>query len=72
MFADFAEWMPDLPAHRNPGSTVATNVIPRTSKSYGPMPGLSVYSNALTNRCLGAFAARSAAGSMETSPISAG
>lgn len=60
----FPEWLPDRGDLDNPGMTVATNVIPKTPESYGPFPGLSVYSNALTARCQGAFAGRSAAGNV--------
>lgn len=43
--------MPDL----SPATNLATNVIPRTPTSYGPLPSLSEYStNALDNTCLGA------------------
>ena len=31
----FAEWMPDLPDHMNPGSTQAKNVFPAVN-SYRP------------------------------------
>lgn len=57
----FGEWLPDLPDHNNPGSTVATNVLPAL-RSYRPWPGNSVFSDALTARCRGAFFAKSADG----------
>lgn len=60
----FGEWLPDRGDFENPGLTVATNVLPKTQDSYGPFPDLTVYSNALTARCQGAFAGRSAAGNV--------
>lgn len=56
--------MPDRGDFENPGLTVATNVLPRTQDSYGPFPDLTVYSDALTARCQGAFAGRSSAGNV--------
>lgn len=56
------EWLPDRPAHQNPGLVLCRNVIPRTESSYGPFRDLSVYSNPLGARCQGAFAARDSAG----------
>ena len=47
-----AEWLPDLPAHDNPGATEALNLLPRTGRSYGPLSGLTAYSTtALGARC---------------------
>ena len=51
----FGDFLPDLAADGNPGLTVARNVLPRSSSSYGPMAGLSAYSSALTARCQGAI-----------------
>lgn len=56
MIIPFAEWKPDSP-DLGGDNTVATNVLPRDDH-YAPMPGLTVYSNALTARPQGAFAAR--------------
>ena len=39
----FGEWLPDQPAHLNPGSTVATNVF-HAASSYKPVKGLVPYS----------------------------
>lgn len=57
-----AEWAPDMPALNLPGEQTprcmtATNVIPRTPESYGPMPSLGggVFS-ALRLGCLGSYA----------------
>lgn len=58
------EWLPDQPAHQNPGLVTCRNVIPRTRSSYGPFSALSVYSDPLAARCQGAFAARDNAGNI--------
>ena len=55
------EWLPDMPAMNNPGSTVATNVIPFAS-SYGSFADPVVYSDALTTRCRGSISVRDTAG----------
>jgi hypothetical protein len=48
-------WLPDLPDLGNPGSTVATNVIPASPKDYGPCPSLvNVIATALNARVQGA------------------
>jgi len=39
----FGEWLPDQPAHLNPGATVATNVY-HAQSSYKPVKGLVPYS----------------------------
>ena len=57
-----AEWAPDMPAFQSPGCGNVRNVVPRTPTSYGPLSGLSVYSNALADRCQGAAAFLDAAG----------
>lgn len=57
-------WLPDLPAHQNPGLLVCQNVIPKTESSYGPFSDISIYSDALTARCQGAFTARDDAGNI--------
>jgi hypothetical protein len=59
------EWLPDQPAHQNPGLVICRNAIPRTRTSYGPFSGLSVYADALAARCQGAFAARDNAGNVD-------
>lgn len=61
---DFGEYLPDLPAANNPGLLIANNVLPRTTKSYGPLSSLQAFSGALDARCQGAFSARSAAGNV--------
>lgn len=61
VIVEFGEWLPDQPELSNPGAISAMNVIPSIN-SYRPMPGLTAQTNALTTRCLGAFAARDASG----------
>lgn len=56
-------WTPDQPEHGN-GLIVCKNVIPVTSRSYGPAADLSLYSNALTARCQGAFKALDSSGNV--------
>lgn len=53
----FGEWTPDLPSFNNPGCNIAKNIIPG-GLHYEQLPSLTVYSNALTARPQGAFAAR--------------
>ena len=64
MFVPVAEYMPDQPDLQNPGSGYVRNCLPRTAQSYGPMPSLAAYSNALTARCQGAFACQDGAGNV--------
>ena len=62
MQVPFAEWLPDLPNHMNPGATEATNVFPAVN-SYRPFNDIAVTSsNALTARCQGARAFKSDSG----------
>jgi hypothetical protein len=61
MIIPFGEYLPDLPAFNNPGATVAKNVVP-AGDSYLPFLSQSVYSNALTARCQGAFSTKDADG----------
>lgn len=58
----FGEYLPDLPDYLNPGATVAKNCFPRTASSYGPIGGLTAYSDALDARCQGAYSALDASG----------
>jgi hypothetical protein len=51
-----AQFAPDLPDLTGQGSKNIRNVMPWTSMSYGPMPGLNPYSNPLGSRCQGAVA----------------
>ena len=54
MQVPFAEWLPDLPDHLNPGATEAKNVYPAVN-SYRPWKSIQTSSgNALTARCQGA------------------
>lgn len=57
MILEFPEFLPDLPALNNPGTTVAENVIP-AGASYKSVPDLANYSDALNSAARGAFAAR--------------
>lgn len=52
---DFGEWLPDQPALENVGVLTAENVIPFL-RHYAPWKDLSVYTDALTDRCRGAVA----------------
>lgn len=56
MIIPFPEFMPDQPDYGGPGTDTAFNVLPRTAKSYGPMPAFASYaSSSLTARCQGAL-----------------
>lgn len=57
----YGEWLPDLPDYKNPGCTVAKNVIP-SGVGYQPFLSQVVYSNALTARCQGAFSTKDSDG----------
>lgn len=50
---DFGQFAPDLPIFKNPGLSVARNVVPR-GVSYGPLPDLTATSTAMTGECYGA------------------
>lgn len=59
MRVPFGEWLPDQPDLDNPGATVATNVVPRTRGSYGPLNSLAPFSSgALPARAVGAISAQ--------------
>jgi hypothetical protein len=58
----FGEWLPDGPAFGNPGTVTALNVVPRTQRSYGPMPGPMPYAAALPAQVCGSYGYRDAAG----------
>jgi hypothetical protein len=53
MLLPFKGWHPDLPDLNNPGSPVATNVIP-SAVGFRPFKRLVPISTALDNRCVGA------------------
>lgn len=55
MLYSFGKFLPDMPDHMNSGVTVARNVMPRATKSYGPMPSFAAYATALNAKCQGAF-----------------
>src|SRR5258708_5426824 len=61
-FVPVGIWSPDAPDFMNPGSALVQNVLPRTSQSYGPFPGLTVVSTALTGRCEDAYSMVDTAG----------
>lgn len=54
----FGEYLPDLPAYMNTGTTVAQNVVPLTPTSYGPFNNLVTFTAALDTRCQGALGFR--------------
>lgn len=57
----FGEYLPDLPDYKNPGATVAKNVIPGAI-TYQKFPSAVVYSNALDARCRGAMSYKDSSG----------
>ena len=59
-----APYAPDQPALAGQASANTRNVVPRTSKSYGPVGAPSVYSSALPARCQGLVAALDSAGNV--------
>jgi hypothetical protein len=61
MEIQFGEWLPDLPIYRNPGATIAKNVVPEQN-GYLPFPNPVVYSTSLGGACRGAIIARDLAG----------
>lgn len=57
----FGEWLPDQPELNNPGAITMTNVVPRTTESYGPARALAPVVNvALSAACQGAIYVRAA------------
>jgi hypothetical protein len=52
------DYQPDMPQLGNPGSELILNAIPRTPKSYGPMPRIISYGGGLGLPCQGAYACR--------------
>lgn len=59
-----APYAPDQPALAGQASANTRNVIPRTSKSYGPVGAPSVYSSALPARCQGLVGLLDSAGNV--------
>jgi hypothetical protein len=50
------EWLPDQADFQNPGTSRLRNVVPLTTRSYGPMPSIiPVGTNTLAERCQGAY-----------------
>tara|TARA_Y100001938_G_C8093722_1_gene436773 strand:- start:441 stop:2255 length:1815 start_codon:yes stop_codon:yes gene_type:complete len=62
----FGPFLPDQADLGNPGSTVATNVLPKTAATYAPFPAQAVVSNALTNRPMGAASFKQTDGTVHT------
>jgi len=58
MIIPFGAWKPDEADFGSPNSTVAKNVIPLATNDYGPLPGISVFSDAITARAQGAIGAQ--------------
>lgn len=59
MIFQFAEWLPDLPPLNNPGSLVASNVLPAGTTGYGPFPTFTTAaSNSAVGIVSGAYYAR--------------
>jgi hypothetical protein len=57
------EWLPDQADFQNPGTSRLRNVIPLTTRSYGPMPTIIPLSeNTLTERCQGAYSIKDVSG----------
>lgn len=65
MIIPFGEWTPDLPKLGNPGTTTAKNLMP-SKAGYKPFNSQTVYSNALTAYCRGAFSAVDSAGNISS------
>ena len=64
MQVPFAEWLPDLPDHANPGSTQAKNVYPAVN-SYRPWRDIvNASANGLDAKCQGASAFKSDSGTV--------
>ena len=59
----FGEWLPDQSDFQNPGSTVATNVIP-AARGYRPFQGLTEVSAAADNRLRGIYATKTTDGTV--------
>lgn len=63
MLLKFGEFIPDMPAYQNPGTSFVKNVIPMAD-GYEPFKGPSVFSDALAARCQGAASFRDADGTV--------
>ena len=59
----FGQWLPDQSDFQNPGSTVATNVIP-AARGYRPFQGLTEVSAAADNRLRGIYATKTTDGTV--------
>ncbi len=65
MIIPFGEYLADLPKLGNPGATTAKNVLPH-GVGYKPFNSFTVYSDALTAYCRGAFSAMGSTGDVES------
>ena len=63
---EFGPYLPDLAAFRNPGATVARNVLPRSGGGYEPFPALAAVSTAMNAYCRGAAALTDSTGVVYT------
>lgn len=61
----FGEWCPDQMTLESQGAEKATNVVPLTARTYGPILDLAESWNALGTACLGAASFRGSAGTVE-------
>lgn len=61
----FGEWLPDLPAHQNPGALIARNVIPEAG-GYRSLNSPEAFTNALASACLGTFWLQASDGTVYT------
>lgn len=58
MIIPFGSYAPDQPVTGLQGAALAKNCLPITSRSYGPLPALDGYTDAITARCQGAITVR--------------
>ena len=64
MMIPFGEWLPDVAEFGTEGTTVAKNVVPRTTGDYGPLESLSTASGVIGARCQGAFGTQDGSGNV--------
>lgn len=63
MELDFSEWLPDLPAYKNPGALLAKNCIPE-AMSYRELRSLQSFASAISGQARGSFWLRSKSGTV--------
>jgi hypothetical protein len=62
-FLPCGQWLPDQPSYKNPGCSIANNVVPVTASTFAPMPAFGVAATtALDSKPLAAFSARDGEG----------